>query len=168
MGPSPRIERVDHSELSIARQLHAVQMIAYAQEAKLLGAIYFPPLERTVQEVRAAAESFLAAFLGNELVGAASVWPDPEGIGINVASLVVSPQFQRQGIGTALMASILAAHGNEEISVQTGVKNLPALSMYARGGFVELRRWFVGREPLELVKLRRQPTFNSAGTKNAA
>ena len=33
MGPSARIEFVDHSELSIARQLHAVQMLAYAQEA---------------------------------------------------------------------------------------------------------------------------------------
>ncbi len=168
MGTGPRIELVDHTELLIARQLHAVQMVAYAQEAKLLGAVYFPPLERTVEEVRAAAESFVAAFIGNELVGAVSVWPDSEGIGMNVASLVVSPHCQRQGIGAALMASVLVAHGNGEITVQTGVKNLPALSLYARVGFVELRRWFVGREPLELVKLRRQPTSNSTGTKNAA
>ncbi len=83
MGPGPRIELVDHSELSIARQLHAVQMMAYAQEAKLLGTIYFPPLERTAEGVRAARESFLAAFIGNELVGAASGWPDPEGMGID-------------------------------------------------------------------------------------
>ena len=164
MDTGARIECVDHSDLSIARQLHAVQMLAYTQEAQLLGAIYFPPLERTVEEVRAAQESFLAAFIGNELVGAASVWPDPEGIGVNVASLVVSPQFQHQGIGTALIASVLAAHAAGELTVQTGVKNLPALSVYARAGFVEFRRWFVGREPLELVKLRRQPT----GAKNAA
>ena len=168
MGPGPRIERVDHSQLSVARQLHAVQMIAYAQEAKLLGAIYFPPLERTVDEVRATGESFLAAFIGNELVGAVSVWPDPEGIGMNIASLVVCPQFQRQGIGTTLVASVLAEHGNGEVTVQTGSKNLPALSVYARAGFVEFRRWFVGREPLELVKLRRQLTFNPKATKNAA
>ena len=163
MGPGARIESVDHTKLAIAREVHAVQMIAYAQEAALLGAIYFPPLERTVEEVRSAGESFVAAFIGDQLVGASSVWPDPEGMGINVASLVVSPPFQRQGVGTALIASILATHGEGEMTVQTGAKNLPALSVYARAGFIELRRWFVGREPLELVKLRRQPM----GTKNA-
>ena len=56
----------------------------------------------------------------------------------------VSPQFQRQGIGTALIASVLAEHGHGEITVQTGVKSVPALSLYARAGFVEPRRWFVG------------------------
>jgi ribosomal protein S18 acetylase RimI-like enzyme len=157
----PRIQFVDHRTLLIAQQLHAVQMVAYAQEAKLLGAIYFPPLDRTVNEVQATDELFLAAFMSQELVGAASVWPDPEGMGMNIASLVVAPRFQRQGIGTALMASVLATHGSGRITVQTGAKNLPALSLYARAGFVELRRWFVGREPLELVKLQWLPSVSS-------
>lgn len=167
MGPAPRIRLVDHRALSIARQLHAVQMIAYAQEAKLLGAIYFPPLERTVEEVRAADEAFLAAFMGQELVGAVSVWPDPEGMGMNIASLVVSPEFQRQGIGVALLASVLATHGAGQITVQTGAKNIPAFSLYTRAGFVEFRRWLVGREPLELIKLLRPPGVSSERSKNA-
>jgi ribosomal protein S18 acetylase RimI-like enzyme len=158
MAHLPRIQFVDHRALLTAQQLHAVQMVAYAQEAKLLGASYFPALERTVDEVQSTDEVFLAAFMSQELVGAASVWPDPEGMGMNIASLVVAPQFQRQGIGKALMASVLATHGSGEITVQTGAKNLPALSLYARAGFVELRRWFVGREPLELVKLQRLPS----------
>lgn len=156
-----RIELVDHSVLAIARQLHAVQMASYAQEAKLLGAIYFPPLERTVEEVRTSAEQFLGAFIGAEVVGAISVWPDPEGMGMNIASLVVAPPFQRRGIGAALTEAILAKHGSVELTVQTGVKNSPALALYAQAGFVELRRWFVDREPLELVKLRRPPTRGS-------
>jgi ribosomal protein S18 acetylase RimI-like enzyme len=157
----PRIQFVDHRTLLISQQLHAVQMIAYAQEAKLLGAVYFPPLDCTVDEVQATDEVFLAAFMNQELVGAASVWPDPEGMGMNIASLVVAPQFQRQGIGAALMASVLATHGRGRITVQTGAKNLPALSLYARAGFVELRRWFVGREPLELVKLQWLPSVST-------
>jgi ribosomal protein S18 acetylase RimI-like enzyme len=132
-----------------------------------LGAIYFPPLECKVEEVQMTDEAFLAAFISEELVGAASVWPDPEGLGMNIASLVVAPQFQRQGIGTALMASVLATHGSGEVTVQTGAKNLPALSLYARAGFVELRRWFVGREPLELVKLQRPPSGTPGGGRNA-
>jgi ribosomal protein S18 acetylase RimI-like enzyme len=161
MAHLPRIQFVDHRTLLTAQQLHAVQMVAYAQEAKLLGASYFPPLERTVDEVQSTDEVFLAAFMSQELVGAASVWPDPEGMGMNIASLVVAPQFQRQGIGTALMASVLASHGSGEITVQTGARNLPALSLYARAGFVELRRWFVGREPLELVKLQWLPSVST-------
>jgi ribosomal protein S18 acetylase RimI-like enzyme len=161
MAQLPRIQFVNNGELLIAQQLHAVQMVAYAQEAKLLGAIYFPPLERTVVELQTTEEVFLAAFMCQELVGAASVWPDPEGTGMNIASLVVAPQIQRQGIGTALMASVLATHGSGEITVQTGAKNLPALSLYARAGFIELRRWFVGHEPLELVKLQRLPSVAS-------
>ena len=157
MDHLPRIQLVNHRDLLMAQQIHAVQMIAYTQEANLLGAIFFPPLERTVTEVQTSDEMFLAAFMGDDLVGAASVWPDPEGVGINVASLVVTPQFQRRGIGAALMGSVLATHGNGAITVQTGVKNIPALSLYEQAGFTEIRRWFVGREPLELVKLLRTP-----------
>jgi ribosomal protein S18 acetylase RimI-like enzyme len=167
MDHPPRIQRVNHRELLIAQQLHAVQKIAYAQEAKLLGAIYFPPLERSVIDVQSTDEVFLAAIMDDELIGAISVWPDPEGVGMNVASLVVAPQFQRQGIGAALMGSVLATHGDGAITVQTGVKNLPALSLYARAGFTEIRRWFVGREPLELVKLLRKPNVISVGATNA-
>lgn len=158
MGYAPRILLVDHTAFSVARQLHAVQMVAYAQEAKLLGAIYFPPLERTVKDVRAADESFLAAFMGEELVGAVSVSPDPKGMGMNIGSLVVSPPFQRHGIGTALLARVLATHGAGEITVQTGARNVPALALYMRAGFIEFRRWLVGREPLELVQLLRPPS----------
>jgi ribosomal protein S18 acetylase RimI-like enzyme len=153
-----RIELVDHGAFVLAQQLHAVQMSAYAQEARLLGAVYFPPLERTVEDLRTSAEEFLAAFVGDEIVGAIGIRPDEEGMGINIASLVVAPQFQRRGIGRGLMAAVLAAHGGGELTVQTGAKNVPALALYAQVGFVELRRWLVGREPLELIKLRRPAT----------
>lgn len=155
MRSAYRIEPVDHSVLGIARQLHAVQMSAYAQEARLLGATCFAPLERTVDEVRTSSEGYVAAFIEDEIVGAVSVWPDQEGMGMNIASLVVAPHYQRRGIGRRLLAAVLAEHGGGELTVQTGANNLPALALYTQAGFVELRRWLVGREPLELVKLRR-------------
>jgi ribosomal protein S18 acetylase RimI-like enzyme len=162
MRRSFRIEIVDHRALPIARQLHAVQLDAYAQEARLLGAVYFPPLERTLVDLRTSSEEFLAAFVGDEIVGAVSVRPDEEGMGISIASLVVAPQFQRRGIGRGLMAAVLSLHDSGELTVQTGAKNLPALALYAQVGFVELRRWLVGREPLELIKLRRPATSCSS------
>ena len=161
MEPTLRIEVVDHRNLLIACQLHAVQMEAYAQEKGLLGALYFPPLDRTVEDVRSTDEVFLAVFVGERVVGSVSVCQDPEGLGMTIASLVVAPQFQRIGIGAALMASVLGSHGSGSITVQTGAKNVPALTLYAREGFIEIRRWFVGREPLELVKLLRPGVANS-------
>ncbi|MBC7601309.1 MAG: GNAT family N-acetyltransferase [Ramlibacter sp.] len=157
MTPGLRIQQVDHRSPEVAAQIHAVQMAAYAQEAELLGAVFFPPIHRTVGDIRALDEVFLAAFASDALTGAVSVWPDPEGMGTNIASLVVSPQSQRRGIGASLMESVVAAHASGDITVQTGARNFPALSLYSQFGFVEIRRWFVGREPLELVKLLRVP-----------
>lgn len=149
------VRPVEHQDLATARELHALQLRAYAQEAELLGAIYFPPLERTVEDVRGRPESFRAAVFDGRMIGAVSLWGDEEGMGTNVASLVVDPPFQRRGVGRALMASVVATQGSGTLTVQTGAKNGPALALYGQFGFVELRRWLVGREPLELVKLWR-------------
>src|SRR3954468_13287866 len=112
-----RIERVDVGVMEVARRVHAVQMRAYAQEAVLLGANFFPPLERSVEDVRTCGEIFLAAFADDAIVGAISVEPDSESMGTNVASLVVAPEFQRRGIGRQLLAAVIAAHGTGELTV---------------------------------------------------
>ena len=164
MNTGFRVVPLDHRSVSTAQQIHAVQMLAYAREAALLGAVYFPPLTRTVQDVGSSDEHFLGAFARDELVGAASVWPDEDGVGLNIASLVVVPSRQRQGAGTSLIGAVVALYGSGELTVQTGVKNLPALRLYARHGFIEVRRWFAGREPIELIKLRRP----GAGPQHAA
>jgi len=157
MSNTFRIERVDHTSPSIARQIHSVQMSAYAQEAKLLGAIDFPPLRRTVEDIRTCEEEFFVAFADEELIGAISVWPDPERMGKSIASLVVSPSYQRRGVARGLLAQVLLQYGAGTLTVQTGAKNEPVLSLYAQSGFIELRRWLVGQEPLEIVKLWRPP-----------
>lgn len=161
MHPEVHIVPVTQKALPIAQQLHAVQMLAYAHECKLLGAIHFPPLDCTVDDVRNSAEAFLAAFIGVNLVGAVSTRADEERHGVNIASLVVRPQFHRQGIGRRLMAKVLAEHYGVELTVQTGAKNLPALALYSQLGFVEIQRWHVGQESLELVKLHRPPSTAS-------
>jgi ribosomal protein S18 acetylase RimI-like enzyme len=150
-----RLHAVDASDHLIARRLHGLQMMAYAQEAELLGMTHFPPLQRTVEQLRTSGESFLAAYVGDELAGALSTSPDAESDSINVDSLVVLPRFQRRGIAKALLASVIANHGSATLTVQTAVKNAPALALYTLMGFVEVRRWWTEDESLELVQLRR-------------
>lgn len=148
---------VDHTVESVARAIHEVQMSAYAQEARLLQAAEFPPLARTVEDIRTSAETFFAVFVARQLVGSVSVEPDHEYSGVSIASLTVAPEFQRRGIATALLSEVLRRHGAGSLTVQTGANNAPALQLYERFGFVPLRHRVAGHESLHLVKLRRSP-----------
>ena len=67
------IQVIEHRERATARAIHAVQMVAYAQEAALLGVTYFPPLEETPEDIMAADATFLGAQVGDALAGALSI-----------------------------------------------------------------------------------------------
>lgn len=156
MSDAPRLVAVDAGDDALARALHAVRQLAYAQEAALLKAHWFPPLNETLDELRASPERFLAAFVGADLAGAIGVEPDPDEPATTIGSLVVAPAFQRRGIARALMMQVLREHGAGVMTVQTGSMNVPALALYASCGFAEFRRWRVGPGgQLELVRLRR-------------
>lgn len=71
----PDVRLLDHHDLSVAECIHAIQMAAYAQEAALLGAVSFPPLQRQVIDVQRTEGQFLGAFVGDQLAGSLSVEP---------------------------------------------------------------------------------------------
>jgi ribosomal protein S18 acetylase RimI-like enzyme len=156
------IRAVDHRIEVVARALHSVQMLAYAQEAKLLEAKHFPPLLVTVEDIRISKEQFIAAFDGDQIVGAISVEVDNESSGWGIASLVVDPLFQKRGIASLLISEVVKSFGGTSLSVQTGAKNLPALSLYKRHSFIEFSRFFVDDHSLELVQLRRGADCDTA------
>jgi len=149
------VQPLNHRERAVAQGIHAVQMAAYAQEARLLGAKHFPPLERTVEDIQASDETFFGVLEEGEIIGALSVWPDEEPGAMNIASLVVAPHRQHQGIGRLLLAAALEQWRHAVLTVSTAAKNAPALSLYAKFGFKEYRRKSLGPEAVELVKLRR-------------
>jgi ribosomal protein S18 acetylase RimI-like enzyme len=150
------IQSVDQRIESKAREIHSVQMLAYAQEAKLLEAAYFPPLLVTPEDIEASKEQFFAAFKGEKLVGAISVEANSKFRGWDIASLVVHPLFQRQGVASLLLTDVLIQFGNKDIRVLTGATNLPALALYQRYGFIETDRFLVDNQPLEIVQLCRR------------
>lgn len=156
--PTFRIQRLDSRDRTVAEGIHEVQMAAYEQEAILLGVRYFPPLERTVEDVQSAPQRFFGAIADGSIVGVVSLESNKGPGSFNIASLVVTPQRQREGIGRLLLAAALEECGNAETTVSTGAKNIPALLLYAEFGFVECGRYVVGSEQLELVNLCRQRT----------
>jgi ribosomal protein S18 acetylase RimI-like enzyme len=147
------IHRVNHQIDSVAVQIHCIQMASYAQEARLLGVSHFAPLMRTANDIKQGAETFIAEFSGNQMVGVIGV--EPENESICIASTVVLPDFQRRGIAKRLLASVMHDQGGKRLTVQTAAKNIPAIALYLQAGFVQTRRWFVGPESLELVELVR-------------
>ncbi len=152
------IEVLPHKTLATAQQIHAVMMVAYAQEAALLKVKHFVPLARAVSEVQASSDFFFGAFVDAELVGAIGIGPDDEPHQLCINSLVVHPKAQRQGIGRLLVAAALQRGAGAVFAVATAGLNLPALSLYREFGFVEYRRGEIGPERVALVKLRRLPS----------
>jgi ribosomal protein S18 acetylase RimI-like enzyme len=150
----PDVRRLDHRDLAVAERIHAIQMAAYAQEAVLLGVVSFPPLERQVMDVQRTEGHFLGAFLDGQLAGSLSIEPGRPEHELTISSLTVDPDFQRRGLGRVLVAAVFREFAFRGLTVSTGSRNLPALTLYAQFGFVEFSRRLVGEEQLEVVELR--------------
>ncbi len=157
MDGTVRVCRVNHTLPSIAAEIHSVQTRAYTQEAALLGAVNFPPLRRTVDDVRTSLEEFLVAYHGDLTVGVIGFQSEPACQAINISSLVVAPPYQRQGIARRLVAEVLRMYSDLGLTVQTGARNHPALALYAQLGFTHFRQWRAASDDVELVELRRAP-----------
>jgi ribosomal protein S18 acetylase RimI-like enzyme len=150
-----KVEILSHRQPAVAAQIHAVLMLAYAQEAALLGVKNFPPLEQTASDIEASDEFFLGCFDDHELLGVISVRPDDEAGQINIASLVVHPARQRRGVARALLTNALQRAAGATFSVSTAAQNAPAVALYQQFGFEAYRWGTIGDEGLALVKLRR-------------
>jgi ribosomal protein S18 acetylase RimI-like enzyme len=150
------IHPLQHRDQRMAEQIHAVMMLAYAQEAALLQVKHFVPLERAVSEVQASSDFFFGAFIDDELLGTIGIGPDDEPDQLCINSLVVHPKAQRQGIGRLLVAAAMRRGAGAVFAVVTAGLNVPALALYGEFGFVEYRRGEIGPERVALVKLRRE------------
>lgn len=155
------IELLAHHELPVAQKIHAVFLLAHAQEARLLEVTDFVPMARVPEDIQSSNDYFLGVLRGDTLLGFVALGPDDEPSQISIASLVVHPAHQRQGLARALMGEALRRSEGMVLSVATGAKNAPALALYQGLGFVEYRRGTLGPEALEIVKLRRAPPAGS-------
>jgi len=150
-----RIEPLQHRLPEIAAAILSVLKPAYTQEARLLGATDFPPLQRTAADLADSDDFHLGAWLGDTLVGALALGPDDEPDQLCIGTLVVHPEHQRCGVARALMQDLLQRTEGMTLTVATGSANAPALALYAGFGFIAYRHGVVGNGRISLVKLRR-------------
>ncbi|MFI6319085.1 GNAT family N-acetyltransferase [Nonomuraea sp. NPDC050556] len=140
-----------------AGEILTLQRAAYVTEAQLYGDPYIPPLVESVEQVRKVIDTatVLKAVEGTRIVGA--VRGQLQNTTCLVGRLVVAPDRQGTGIGTALLNALHAElQDAEAFDLYTGHLSDGNLRLYRRLGYRETSRERMD-DHLTLVHLRRTP-----------
>ncbi|MEV0228834.1 GNAT family N-acetyltransferase [Nonomuraea sp. NPDC050786] len=148
---------IERAVAADAGEILTLQRAAYVSEAQLYGDPYIPPLVESLEQVRKVIESavVLKALDAGRVVGA--VRGQVSGTACLVGRLVVAPDRQGQGLGTALLTALHEAVPEAEaFDLYTGHLSEANLKLYRRLGYRETHRERMD-DHLTLVHLRRQP-----------
>ncbi|TMR98195.1 GNAT family N-acetyltransferase [Nonomuraea basaltis] len=148
--------RIERAVAADAGEILTVQRAAYVSEAQLYGDPYIPPLIESLEQLRKVVETavVLKALDGGRIVGA--VRGRLSGTTCLVGRLVVAPDRQGQGLGTALLGAL-----HEQVpeatafDLFTGHLSEVNLRLYRRLGYRETHRERMD-DHLMMVHLRRQ------------
>ncbi len=113
-----------------------LQKLAYRSEAQIYDDFSIPPLMQTLEELRSdfAHAVFLKAEYEGEVIG--SVKGHQAGDTCYIERLIVHPDCQGQGIGTALMKQIEPYFGQaQRFELFTGHKSEHNIRLYERLGY---------------------------------
>jgi ribosomal protein S18 acetylase RimI-like enzyme len=127
---------ITRASASDAEEILALQKLAYESEAEIYGDFQIAPLTQTIAEIREdfKKQVFLKAVADRTLVG--SVRGYEKGGTAFVGRLVVHPEFQNRGLGTALMWRIEAEFKSAmRFELFTGHRSEKNIRFYHRLGY---------------------------------
>ena len=133
------IIKINNKENKIAEKIRAIFQVSYTVEAKMLKAVDFPPLKRTVSQFLNSDSEFYAYYLIKNIAGVIEI-ENHEDL-THIQSLVVYPKYFRNGIGRKLVQFILDNYKSKIFTVETGIENHPAIKLYKSFGFQEQEQW---------------------------
>ena len=148
---------LDHADGCVAREIYGIFQRAYTVEAALIGVRDFPPLQRSVDEIRSSDNVFHGLEIGTYFVAVIETVVDSDGL--EIVSMAVDPKHFRQGCGTALLEHILASEDVSSVTVETAEANSPAIGFYCKHGFSQVTTW-LSPDGVRLVKLRTKRRHN--------
>lgn len=132
-------KKLQHSRHDIARQIFSVFQRSYLVEAQIIGVKGFPPLARTIEDIRVAETGFYGYFCDDRL--AAVIEISCQSGHLDICSLTVDPDFFRRGIAGRLLQFVLHNVKHRFATVETAVSNRPAILLYEKHGFVKTKEW---------------------------
>lgn len=148
---------IERATTADAGEILTLQRAAYVSEAQLYGDPYIPPLIESLEQVRKVIEGavVLKALDSGRVIGA--VRGQVSGTTCLVGRLVVAPDRQGRGIGTALLTALHEAVPEAEaFDLFTGHLSGVNLKLYRRLGYRETSRERMD-DHLTLIHLRMRP-----------
>lgn len=131
------IKGIDIHEETIAKAVVDLQKVSYQVEAELIGFVAIPPLLDTVDTLMENDEIFYGYYIKERLIGLISYKLEDEIVDIH--RVAVHPDFFRKGIAIQLLAHIESLPMDIcKFIVSTGSKNLPAIHLYTKLGFIKV------------------------------
>ena len=135
------MKNITHASSEDAEVILELQKLAYQSEAQLYNDFGIPPLTQTLEELRSdfAHAVFLKAEIEGKVIG--SVKGHQAGDTCYIERLIVHPDFQGQGIGTALMKEIESCFEQaQRFELFTGHKSERNIHLYERLGYKTFKR----------------------------
>lgn len=130
------MQNITQASLQDAVSILELQKLAYQSEAQLYSDFCIPPLTQTLDELKSdfAGKVFLKVQIDDRVIG--SVRGYQAGDTCYVERLIVHPDRQRQGIGTALMNQLeLCFEQVQRFELFTGDKSEGNIQLYKRLGY---------------------------------
>ena len=133
------IIKINNKKKNIANQIRNVFQASYIVESKLLNAVDFPPLKRTISQFLNSNTEFYAYYINKNIAGVIEIENNQDLT--HIQSLVVYPNYFRKGIGRTLVQFVLDTYNTKIFTVETGLENYPAIQLYTSFGFKKQDQW---------------------------
>lgn len=149
------INKLSLEDDDMVDQIWRLQHAAYRLEAEIIGFHDIPPLLDTHETIQQCEETFYGYLNEDgELMGAVATEIKAPG-SITVSRMMVHPSHFRQGIAGSLIRYVLNQHAEIPLFiVSTGTKNVPAVALYEKYGFVPFDKFEVAPD-VELTTFHR-------------
>lgn len=135
------IRAMDSSDIPAVRQMaqdiwrkhYTPEIVCSNQVEYMLSRIYSD--ETILKNIEEKKQSFWLVYLQEKLAGYAASEPRKAGE-IFIDKLYVALEFQRHGIGSALLEHIVSQHSPKRLTLRVNRKNFKAINFYFKHGFM--------------------------------